>query len=257
MSGWDASLYSQFERERTRPAADLLAQVGDIAPRLAVDLGCGPGNSTALLVQRFPQARVVGLDSSAAMLTEASARLPACRFEQADIATWTPDEPPDLITNAALQWVPDHPTLFPRLLGLLAPRGILAVQMPDNRDEPSHVAMRDTAAEAPFAAFIGAAAASRVRVLAAATYYDLMASLTGTLDLWRTFYQHPMDSPGAIVRWVRATGLRPFLDALPPDRHNAFLARYEARLDTAYPARADGCRLLAFPRLFIVARRER
>ena len=258
MTAWDATLYREFELERTRPAADLLAQVGHLAPGLVVDLGCGPGNSTELLVRRFPDASVTGLDTSDAMLDAARARLPGCRFANADIATWSPDAPPNLIfANAALQWVPDHPTLLPRLFGLLAPGGVLAMQMPDNREEPSHRAMRETADEPAFFPYVGKAAASRVRVLSPLAYYDLLTPLAERIDIWRTLYHHPMDSPGAIVRWVRATGLRPFLDALPTERHEAFLARYEVRLAELYPRRADGRRVLVFPRLFLVARRGR
>jgi trans-aconitate 2-methyltransferase len=253
---WNAELYRQFEAERTRPAADLLAQVPLAHPRHVVDLGCGPGNSTELLVRRFPQAVVTGVDNSADMLASARQRLPGCRFEQADIAAWSPDVPPDLLfANAALQWVGGHEKLLPRLLGLLAQGGVLAVQMPDNRDEPSHASMRTVAAEAPWSAFIGGAAASRVKILGPATYYDLLAPLCASLDLWRTAYQHPMASAGAIVAWVRSTGLRPFLDPLPTEHRESFLARYEALIEAAYPPRADGKRLLAFPRLFIVARR--
>ena len=255
MADWDARLYRRFESERTRPAADLLAQIDLIAPRRVVDLGCGPGNSTELLATRFPDAEVTGLDNSPDMLKTARERLPGCRFAEADIATWQPRDAPDLIyANASLQWVGGHEALFPRLLDALAPGGMFAVQMPDNRKEPSHRAMRETATEPGFVSLIGGAAASRVKILPATGYYDLLAPL-GAVDIWRTTYHHPMESAAAIVEWVRATGLRPFVDALPVAQRPAFLARYEQRIDAAYPARSDGKRLLAFPRLFIVARR--
>ena len=147
MSDWNPALYSRFEDERTRPAAELLARVPLDAPRNVVDLGCGPGNSTELLVARFPMARIVGTDSSQAMLATARQRLPQLSFEQGDIAEWSPAEPVDLAyANASLQWVSDHQRLLPRLLSALAPGGVLAVQMPDNLDEPSHRLMRETAA---------------------------------------------------------------------------------------------------------------
>lgn len=256
MTDWDAGLYRQFECERTRPAADLLAQLPDLRPSRIVDLGCGPGNATELLVQRFPDAAVTGIDLSETMLADARARLSACRFETADIATWQPTVAPDLIfANASLQWVPDHETLLLRLLDHLAPRGVLAIQMPDNRDEPSHAAMRQAASEEPWVTFSAGVATTRTGILSAAGYYDLLASRSRSLDVWRTTYQHAMTSTAAIVTWVRSTGLRPFLDALGEEHHLAFLSHYETMIEAAYPPRADGKRLFAFPRLFIVAQR--
>lgn len=256
MSDWNPTLYTRFEDERTRPAAELLARVPLDAPRRVVDLGCGPGNSTELLARRWPTAHIVGIDTSPSMLQSARQRLPALAFEQGDIADWSPAEPVDLAyANASLQWVPDHERLLPRLLAMLVPGGVLAVQMPDNLGEPSHVLMRETAADARFAPFTAEASALRAQILSAERYYDLLAPLA-TVDVWRTTYHHLMDDPAAIVHWLRATGLRPFLDALSPDLQAAYLADYERRIAAAYPARADGRRLLAFPRLFIVARRH-
>lgn len=257
MRDWNPALYGRFEDERTRPAAELLARVPLAAPRLLVDLGCGPGNSTELLWRRYPEAQILGVDNSPAMLGAARQRLPTLAFEPGDITSWMPAIPPDLVyANAALQWVADHEALLPRLLGLLAPGGALAVQMPDNLDEPSHRLMRETAAEPRFASWLGAAAALRTPILSAQRYYDLLAT-QAQVDVWRTTYYHRMDDAAAIVTWLRATGLRPFLDALPtPQLQADFLADYERRIAAAYAARADGSRLLAFPRLFIVAQRQ-
>ena len=253
--GWNPALYRRFEAERTRPARDLLAQVPLQTAGTVFDLGCGPGNSTELLVERFPAAHVTGVDSSNAMLEDARTRLPSCRFTQADIATWQPDTPPDLIyANAALQWVGDHPALVPRLYGLLAPGGVLAVQVPDNREEPSHRLMREVAAEGPWAERL-ADAGGRVRVLSTATYYDLLVSAGAEVAVWRTVYHHPMESAGAIAEWVRSTGLQPFLKPLDASEQSVFLQRYEAALANEYPVRADGKRLLLFPRVFFVAQR--
>ena len=253
--GWNPALYTRFEAERTRPARDLLAQVPLTSAATITDLGCGPGNSTELLAQRFPGAAISGIDSSPAMLAKAGERLPSCRFAEADIATWQPDTPQDLIyANAALHWVPDHAALIPRLFGFLAPGGVLAVQMPDNRDEPSHRLMRETAAADPWASRL-ASAGERLGVLPAAAYYDLLAASGADIDVWRTVYHHRMDSPSAIVDWVRSTGLQPFLTPLDEADRPAFLARYQAAVSDAYAVRTDGKRLLLFPRLFIVARR--
>ncbi|MGI3902827.1 MAG: trans-aconitate 2-methyltransferase [Janthinobacterium lividum] len=258
MADWNPDLYTRFEDERTRPAAELLARVGLRSPKLAIDIGCGPGNSTELIARRYPEAEVVGLDTSPAMLESARQRLPGARFVAGDAATWQPDRSPDLIyANASLQWVPDHPALLPRLFALLAPGGVLAVQMPDNLAEPTHRLMRSIAAEGPWAAAIGdPAVAGRVgRMLSVDAYYDLLAASAVEVDVWRTAYQHPMADAKAIVAWVSATGLKPFIDPLSPDLKAGFLDTYERAIDSAYAVRSDGRRLLAFPRLFIVARK--
>lgn len=258
MADWNPALYRRFEDERTRPADELLARVPLAQANHVVDLGCGPGNSTELLVRRFPQAQVTGIDTSEAMLASARERLPGTAFERGDIATWVPPVAPDLIyANAALQWVAGHETLVPRLFSLLAPGGVLAIQMPDNRQEPSHRLMRAVAGEAPWREPIGDADAVRTELATIAGYYDMLARDAASVDVWHTVYQHVMPSAGSIVDWLRSTGLRPFLDALPDDALRAgFLAEYERRIAEAYPERSDGRRLLAFPRMFIVAQRR-
>lgn len=258
MHDWNPALYRRYEDERTRPARELLARVPLAGASRVVDLGCGPGNSTELLVARFPEARTTGIDTSAAMLQSARERLPAAEFVQADIAAWAPreGEAPDLLyANASLQWVGGHDTLIPRLFASLAPGGVLAIQMPDNREEPSHRTMRAVAGMSPWRDAIGDAAAVRTRILGIADYYDLLAPAAQSVDVWHTVYQHPMASAAAIVEWVSGTGLKPFVDPLPEAQRAGFLAEYERGIDAAYPVRADGQRLLAFPRMFIVARR--
>ncbi|CNJ05867.1 trans-aconitate 2-methyltransferase [Yersinia intermedia] len=254
MQDWDPELYRQFEAERTRPASDLLARISTAQPQHISDLGCGPGNSTQLLHQRFPMAQLVGIDNSVAMLASAQQRLPECAFLEADIRQWQPSEPQDLIyANASLQWLTDHQQLFPSLLSKLATHGILAVQMPDNQDEPSHRAMREVAENGPWQQTLLEAGAIRAKVLSANQYYDLLAPNAERVDIWRTTYYHPMPSAQAIVDWLRATGLRPFLEPLSEAMRLDFLQDYLAIIDVAYPQQADGRRLLAFPRLFIVA----
>ena len=262
MADWNPALYSRYEDERTRPARELLARVPLATARTVVDLGCGPGNSTELLVQRFPEARVSGIDNSHSMLESARKRLPSAQFAGVDfsfgdIAGWQPDQAPDLIyANAALQWVTGHDALFPRLFSLLAPGGVLAVQMPDNLDEPSHRLMREVAAQAPWQEPIGDASRLRAPRLPIASYYDMLAADAASVDAWHTVYQHRMESAAAIVEWVRATGLKPFIDPLDAGLQASYLATYESRIAEAYAVRADGRRLLAFPRLFIVAQRR-
>lgn len=254
MSAWSPSLYVKFEDERTRPAADLLAHVSLETARRIVDMGCGPGNSTELLAARFPEATVTGVDSSPEMLAAASKRLPHLAFEHADLTTWMPAEPVDLLyANAVLQWVPDHLAVLVRLMGALAPGGVLAVQMPDNLGEPSHVAMHATAEAAPWAERIHAAGIGRERLPPVEAYYDALKPFAARVDLWHTHYQHPLAGVPAIVEWLKATGLRPYLAPLTEAEKPAFLADYARRLETDYHPRVDGTVLLRFPRLFIVA----
>ncbi len=252
---WNPKLYLAFADERTRPARDLLARVPIERPRRAVDVGCGPGNSTELLVERFPAAIVSGFDTSARMIDEARLRVPTARFSIADAAAWTPDAPVDLIfANAVFHWVPDHATLIPRLVRALDPGGVLAVQMPDNLDEPSHRLMREVAARPRYAAHIGAV--RRDELLTPEAYVDLLSPLCDHVDVFRTTYHHRLADAGAIVSWVSGTGLRPFVDALPETERAPYLADYEAAIARAYPTRPGGGVLFPFPRLFIIGRRH-
>lgn len=254
MSDWNPALYARFADERARPIADLLARVPLDAPRTVVDLGCGAGASTAPLVERWPTADVLGLDTSPAMLEKARAAVPAARFALADVAAWTPEAPVDLLfSNATLHWIPDHATLLPRLMGRLASGGVLAVQMPDNLDEPSHALMREVAKLAPFAERLADAAGARAELLGFEALHDALAPSATRVEIWRTAYVHPLAGPEKIVEMVSSTGLKPFLDPLDEDLRAAFLATYGERIAAAYPRTASGHVLFRFPRLFFVA----
>jgi trans-aconitate 2-methyltransferase len=251
MAGWDDVQYLKFGDERTRAARELLARVPLREARRAVDLGCGPGNSTALLRERWPDAALTGVDNSSEMLERARRDFPAIAWKLGDAGTYQPAEPVDLLfANAVFHWLPDHASLFPSLMSRVRPGGVLAVQMPHNYEEPSHRLMREVRARL-------LPGRDEVRALTpvagAAFYYDLLAPRASAVDIWRTTYEHVMPDAAAIVEWVKGTGLRPYLDDLADDERAAYLEAYRAEIDRAYPARADGKRLFSFPRLFIVA----
>ena len=251
---WSAKQYTMFEQQRTRPVRDLVAAIPNTEVHSAADLGCGPGNSTEVLAERFPDAHVTGMDSSVDMLADARKRLPALSFELADIGAWSPAKPLDVIlANASLQWLPDHATLYPHLVSQLAPGGTLAVQTPDNLDEPAHRLAREVATDGPWAAKIGAVRHNERHT--ASYYYELLSQHCSTVDIWRTTYLHPLANHAAVVEWFKGSALRPFLAALTDSEKAAFLQQYQARITQAYPALADGTVLLPFPRLFIIASR--
>ncbi|MEI8145428.1 MAG: trans-aconitate 2-methyltransferase [Alphaproteobacteria bacterium] len=258
MADWSAAQYVKFEDERTRPARDLLAHVPNHEPREVVDLGCGPGNTTQLLLERFPHAHITGLDSSPDMIKNARARLKGIAFEVADLTTWMP--PPtqtvDVVyANAVFQWIPGHETILPRLISLLPEGGSLAIQMPDNLDEPSHVAMRIAAGTGPWAEKLKPASGARTAIGSPTSYYQLLKPHCRRVDVWRTVYNHPLDGVGGIVEWFKGSGLRPFLNLLSEPEKADYLARYTEEIAPHYPVQSDGKVLLAFPRLFIVATR--
>jgi trans-aconitate 2-methyltransferase len=253
VNDWNAQQYLQFETERTRPAADLLSHVVGAAQRVA-DLGCGPGNSTELLIARFPDATVIGVDNSDDMLAKARKRLPTVTFAKADLVHWRATTPMDVVfANAVMQWIPSHIRVMQDIVEQLAPRGRLAVQMPDNLDEPTHSLMRETAKNVSFSSKLASAASSRESIGAFEDYYAALSPRCARVDFWRTTYAHILESPRAIVEWVKGTGLRPFLDPLTPEEQTEYLARYEEAIAKAYPPLADGRVLLRFPRVFIVA----
>ncbi|WP_421779758.1 trans-aconitate 2-methyltransferase [Kiloniella litopenaei] len=257
MSDWNTVQYLQFENLRTRPASELLDRVGINDPQLVVDLGCGPGNSTELLRARFPSAVITGIDSSPKMLDEAKKRLSDVTFSHDDIATWNPEKKVDVIfANASLQWVTGHCDLFPRLMEHLNAGGFLAVQMPDNLSEPSHVLMRETASEGAWAEKLSEAVKSREVIGNSADYYNWLADQSEVIDIWRTSYEHVLADATAIVDWVKSTGLRPFLNPLNDREREAYLEQYLRKIKQAYTPLKDGRVLLTFPRLFIVAKKK-
>jgi trans-aconitate 2-methyltransferase len=253
-STWDPWQYLKFSNERVRPAFDLLAQVPLETAERVVDLGCGTGNMTVILKQRFAAADVRGVDGAETMLAKARAAAPDCHFEQGDFSTWTPAAKPDLIfSNAALHWATHHETLFPRLLSLLAPRGVLAVQMPAMHDAPLRRLQNEVARLGPWSHHLDDAGYAR-GLLPVEAYYDVIRPLVASLDIWETTYLHVLTGEDAVTEWAAGSSLRPFLDKLPPDQATAFRAAYSAALRPHYPRRPDGTTLLPFRRFFLIAR---
>ena len=254
---WSAQQYAAFEGERTRAVRDLLGALPPLSVRSAVDLGCGPGNSTEALAARYPQAALRGLDSSEDMLRAARRRLPNIPFELGDVAGWQPTGRFDVIlANAVLHWLPHHEALLPHLIQQLNDGGALAVQMPDNLQTPAHTLMRDTALQGPWKAKLAGAAATRNPLADAEWYYAMLKAHATQVAVWRTTYFHPLArGPQAIVEWFKGSGLRPYLQPLDEAERAAYLTRYAAAVASAYPTLPDGSVLLPFPRLFMVALR--
>lgn len=258
MPSWDPQQYLRFSNERSRPFFDLLARVPDGEVRTAADLGCGPGNLTATLVDRWPNAAVWGVDSSPDMLASATRLFvpPRLHFLQADLASWRAEQPLDrIVSNAAIQWVPDHEAVLRHLFALLASGGILAVQMPNNFDEPAHRLLAEVVQQEPWASAVGQWR-ERYFVQSTSWYTDTLYRLGySDIDVWETIYQHILQGPDAVLEWMKGTALRPVLSRLATDQQAEFLTSYQARLQEAYPESAYGT-LFSFRRLFFVARKR-
>ncbi|HEY0910234.1 MAG TPA: trans-aconitate 2-methyltransferase [Bradyrhizobium sp.] len=259
MPAWDSEQYLQFVEERTQPARDLAARVSLAAPRRVIDLGCGPGNSTRVLANRWPLAELTGLDSSAQMIESARRADPSRQWIVGDIAAWAESPQPSfdvIFSNAALQWVDDHLTLFPRLMKRLNPGGARAIQVPGNLDAPAHSAMRQIAALHAWRDHFPKEGVREWHVHDLPFYYDVLAPSAGRLELWETEYLHVMPSAQAIVEWYKGTGLRPFLQGLASDElRERFIEEYLEQIRQLYPPRGNGRVLFPFRRLFMIAYR--
>lgn len=251
---WDPDVYEAFRSPRLRPGLDLLARV-PTEPARIVDLGCGTGTLTAYLRQRWPEADITGVDQSDAMLARARDALADVTWVQADASAWSPDPPPDLVfTNAALHWMPDHATLFPRLVGWLAPGGTLAVQMPRNFAFPSHRLVSEVLDAGNFGTEALRARMRRVPVATPEDYYSWCAPVAATVDVWETTYLHVLEGDDPVLRWIWGATLRPVIQALDAAETDRFRARLSIVLRGAYPRRDDGTTLFPFRRIFVLVR---
>lgn len=252
---WSPQQYLKFSQPRLRPAMDLLARIPSAEPAVVYDLGCGAGNVTAALVDRWPRARITGVDASTAMLAQAARALPQVQWVHHGLADWQPPRPADVIySNAALHWLPDHRRLFPALLAMLSPGGVLAVQMPRNFSAPSHTLIEAAARAGPWLAklqpLLGAAPVGEPQF-----YYSLLAPLAASLDIWESEYLQLLSGEDPVKEWTKGTWLMQFLERLDPQQRADFEADYARRLRAAYPQLADGTTLFPFRRLFIVLRK--
>jgi trans-aconitate 2-methyltransferase len=249
---WDPERYLTYADERRRPFVELLARVSAMDPATVVDLGCGPGNLTARLARRWPGAHVLGIDSSAEMIEKARATTPAVEFRVAELAEWLDvGAPVDvMLSNAALQWVPGHLDLLPRLVDRVSPGGWLAFQVPGNFDEPSHTIRTALAAETPYVEHTAGVAVPSSHD--PAVYLEALQRLGCEVDAWETTYLHVLHGEDPVFTWVSGTGARPTLQALPDDLRTGFEEEFKRRLRAAYPPR-DGRVVLPFRRIFVVA----
>jgi trans-aconitate 2-methyltransferase len=252
---WDPVHYLRFADERARPFHELVARIGTDAPREVVDLGCGPATLTTSLLERWPDAHVTALDSSPEMVERAREHERPGRLDVAlaDLRDWRPARLVDvLVTNATLQWVPGHLGLLSGLVDVLSPGGCLALQVPGNFGEPSHVLLRELAEREPWRARLADVAWPSAHD--AATYLETLTGLGLLVDAWETTYLHVLPGDDAVLDWISGTGARPVLTALTDDERDSFLAEYRPALRAAYPRRDYGT-VLPFRRVFAVARR--
>ncbi len=254
MPEWDPHLYLQFGSERTQPSIDLVSRVPLANPGRVIDLGCGPGNSTRILRDRWPSAKIAGLDGSGAMITQAQESTPDLEWFLCDIDDWQPAHEYDLIfSNAALQWLPRHGELFARLAGYLPPSGVLAVQLPYHYDSPLHQVVEEVSRDSAWSDRMDSARGVLTHH-PSGFYYDVLQPLCSSVQIWETEYLHNMESPAAILDWIRGTGLRPFLESLQSDDERAEFERQVLDGYTkAFPKQKDGRVLFPFRRQFFVA----
>ena len=253
MPTWDSSQYLRFADERTRPCQDLVNRISLNAPKRIIDLGCGPGNSTAVLAGRWPEAEIVGIDSSPEMI-ERAPKDTGVTFALGNANDFDATGVDVLLSNALLQWVPEHEMLLERWARQINPDGWLAFQVPDNFEEPSHALMRELADSHAWRDKLGGVLRSALSVSLPAAYLELLAGNGLEVDAWQTQYLHVLEGPDPVLEWVRGTSLRPVLATLSKNDAATFEIEYAKRLRSAYPSHDFGT-VYPFRRTFVVAHR--
>ena len=256
MNDWNSAQYVRFRKERTQPAIDLAARIGLDAPASVLDVGCGPGNSTAILQERFPYAKILGVDSSPNMLERARKEHPELEFRQLDVSSeaWDLDGAFDLVfSNACIHWVPDHHRLLPKMMSVLNSGGMLAVQVPITSEEPMHQILHEISGRDAWRGFFPSPA--RFYTLRVEEYDAILSGIAQEYDLWTTVYVHRLRSHDDIIAWYQSTGLKPYLSALDAQGQRALLTEVRAELEKRYPIQPNGNLLFYFPRLFFTARK--
>lgn len=260
---WDANQYLKFADQRTQPSRDLCARITleDTAVHKVLDIGCGPGNSTALLRERYPHATILGIDSSESMIESARAEHPDIDFAVHDATAL--DELPDdfdvVFTNACLQWVPNHHETIPAMLRRARQGGMVACQFTETINQPAHTVMRELATDPRFNRYIGETGVRPYHHLGGerfdiGAYYDLVASLSQYAQVWETTYWHALSGYEGVIEWYRGTGMRPYLAQLPnADWRKQYEQTFVERLQGIYPLQSDGTVLIPMPRFFFVA----
>jgi trans-aconitate 2-methyltransferase len=256
MPDWNPNLYLKFSDQRARPAADLIAQIRLENPRRIIDLGCGTGNSTEQLHHRWPEAEITGLDSSPEMLRQARLGHPDWNWIESPIQAWRPEGSYDVVfSNAALHWVADHESVFPRLLSFVSPGGVLAVQMPNNFLSPAHQGMKKVAQDPCWAGALDGTS-DNCNVQPIKFYYRVLSGAGRDLNLWEIEYLQIMNSTRAILDWMRSTAMRAYLERLRDEKsRRKFEEMCLHEFERAYRAEPDGAVLFPYRRMFIVTSR--
>jgi len=253
VTDWNPVQYLRYGNERLRPALDLMARIQVDSPEAVYDLGCGTGTITAILKERWPDAHVTGVDSSASMLERTPDMETGVTWQHADLNDWHPERPADVVySNAALHWLDNHEQLFPRLMDTVKPGGVLAVQMPENFGAPSHTSIADTVREGAWRERL--APFQREHPVAEPSfYYDLISRLSSSIDMWETTYYHILQGEDPVMEWTKGSILRPLLDLLEEPEAGTFLEMYRSQIALAYPQQPNGKTVLQFRRLFFMA----